>query len=253
MMKAALLLPAQFRRCLHAMPAYAFREGAGIDPFLSGRATELLHSLHRHYLHRLNHALAASPLATLPLYQLLERTYQDSAQALVHHYASQAWNMDFWLQGLAPAAMHRPPLPALHQALERDFGSFTAFQELFSSSAAAMVASGWTWLVKRPNGKLAVLNTYNGGSPVYVNFRSPLSRRPMVDTSVSAMLGLKRTVASEEETMIAKEQGQIVPLLGLNMWEHAWIGDYGLHREEYIANFWKCVNWNRVAVILNIY
>lgn len=235
------------------MPAYPFQEGAGIDPFLSGRTTELLHSLHRHYLQRLNHALSGTPLATLPLYQLLERTHQDSAQALVHHYAGQAWNMDFWLQGLTPAATHRPPLPALQQALARDFGSFEEFQEHFSSSAAAIVASGWAWLVKRPNGRLAVLNTYNGGSPIFVTSGSPLAKRPAFETSVSAMLGLKRAAASDEETMMTKESGQIVPLLGLNMWEHAWIGDYGLHRDEYISSFWKCVNWSRVAVILNIY
>lgn len=230
------------------MPTFPFNIEEGIRPYLSGKTTEMLHGLQRQYLQRLNHATQNSDLDHLSLFQLIERTHLDSSKALIHHYASQAWNVDFWLQGLTSNSTE--PMPALRQAIERDFGSWRVFRETFDASALSMVASGWTWLVRRQNGKMAIINTYNGGSPIFQNMRNPLVKaKTSQDNSFSAMLGLKK--AAEEEQTI--EVGQIVPVLGLNMWEHAWICDYGLYRDEYVNNFWKCVNWNRVAVILNIY
>lgn len=254
------------------MPVLPFAETLGVEPFLTPRTLELLTSLHRHHLQRVNHSINGTDLASLPLYQLIQKTHQNSAHARLHHYASQAWNMDFWLQGLTPAAGYREPLPVLQQAIERDFGSWDAFVEQFGTSAEAMVASGWTWLVKRPSsGRLAIINTYNGGSPMHVTMRNPLAPKESPESGLSAMLGLKKPISSDtgsiapfgsiaaaagssgDGTFSAVESGAFVPVLGLNMWEHAWIQDYGLFKEEYIRNFWKCVNWSRVAVILNIY
>lgn len=240
------------------MPVLPFAEASGVRPFLSPKALELLANLHRQYLQRVNHSISGTDLAVLPLYQLIQKTYQNSLHARLHHYASQAWNMDFWLQGLTPAAGYREPLPALRQAIEKDFGGWQAFLEQFGTSAEAIIASGWTWLVRRPSGKLIIMNTYNGSSPMHVTMRNPLATRESPDSGLSAMLGLKKTAnpddaSSEAPTTKGNESGPFVPVLGLNMWEHAWILDYGLYREEYIHNFWKCVNWSRVAVILNIY
>ncbi len=254
------------------MPVLPFAERLGVEPFLTPRTLELLTGLHRHHLQRVNHSISGTELASLPLYQLVQKTHQNSAHARLHHYASQAWNMDFWLQGLTPASGYREPLPVLRQAIERDFGSWDAFVEQFGTNAEAMVASGWTWLVKRPSsGRLAILNTYNGGSPMHVTMRNPLAPRESPESGLSAMLGLKRPASSDGGVASfgsAAAAGSsapagdgssggggdaLVPVLGLNMWEHAWIQDYGLFKEEYIRTFWKCVNWSRVAVILNIY
>jgi Fe-Mn family superoxide dismutase len=94
------------------------------------------------------------------------------------------------------------------------------------------------------------MNTYHAGSPMFVNMRAPVQANPKKEEggSFSALLGMTKPPVQEEQTADA-----IAPILALNMWEHAWIRDYGLDRDSYIRNFWKCVNWSRAAVILNLY
>lgn len=233
------------------MNTLPFAAEEGLRPLLSKSTLELLQRMQRFHLLNVNQAVQGTELGGLNLYQLVEMTHRDSSQALLHHHASQAWNMDFWLQGLT--SQPREPLPALVQAIERDFGSWARFEGIFSESAAAILASGWTWLVQRGNGKLVVFNTYNGASPMFVKVRSaPMGMKGSAgkkeeSSSFSNLFGLTKAPEVEEkgDTMI--------PILALNMWEHAWIRDYGLEKEAYIRNYWKCVNWSRAAVILNLY
>ncbi|PJF16531.1 superoxide dismutase [Paramicrosporidium saccamoebae] len=235
-------------RRIHVLATLPFTSEEGLRPLLSRDTLNILQGLQRSYLHRVNKTVQGTDLAAFNLYQLVERTHRDSSQALLHHYSSQAWNMDFWLQGLT--SHHRPPLPALVQAIERDFGSWESFETMFSESAGAIPASGWTWLVQRQNGRLTIMNTYNAGSPMFVNMRAPVQANPKREEggSFSALLGMTKPPVQEEQTADV-----VAPILALNMWEHAWIRDYGLDRDAYIRNFWKCVNWSRAAVILNLY
>jgi Fe-Mn family superoxide dismutase len=98
----------------------------------------------------------------------------------------------------------------LAAAIDRAFGSFAAFQEKFSTAAATRFGSGWAWLVKKQDGSLDVYSTPNQDSPL--------------------MTGDK-------------------PILGLDVWEHAYYLKYQNRRPEYIANFWNVINWP--AVIAN--
>ena len=95
----------------------------------------------------------------------------------------------------------------LSEAIERDFGSFDAFKEQFESAATGRFGSGWAWLVVNA-GKLEVMSTPNQDSPLM-----------------------------EGKT----------PILGLDVWEHAYYLKYQNKRPEYVSNFWNVVNWDKVA------
>lgn len=99
------------------------------------------------------------------------------------------------------------PSVVLLDALMRDFGSFEIFQEEFSKAAATQFGSGWAWLVKDSSGKLSILQESNAGNPLRKGF---------------------------------------IPLLTCDVWEHAYYLDKQNRRPDYIADFWKIVNWNFV-------
>jgi Fe-Mn family superoxide dismutase len=220
----------------------------GMVPFLSAPTLELLKSLQSSYLQQLNESLSGTEHSKLNLYQLAQQTHRDIGNSLINHYACQAWNMDFWLQGLTKTP--REPLPALLQAIERDFGSMEALQDEFGASAESIIASGWTWLAKRPNGRLVTFNTYNGDAPFLAKIRNPPKQMHLNTGTFRSLVGMGAYKTTPEEV---EEEGPLVPIIGLNMWEHAWLPDYGLDKAAYVKNYWKCVNWGRAAVILNIF
>ena len=100
------------------------------------------------------------------------------------------------------------PKGALGDAIKAAFGSFEAFKEAFSNAAATRFGSGWAWLVKDGNGKLSVTSTPNQDNPI---------------------------------------SDGLTPLLGLEVWEHAYYLKYQNRRPEYIGAFWNVVNWDAVA------
>ena len=107
------------------------------------------------------------------------------------------------------------PIGGLASALKRDFGSFEGFTSAFASAAGSVFGSGWAWLIQRPGGGLAVTSTANQDNPL-----------------------MKGVIAD----------GEIgTPLLGLDVWEHAYYLHYQNRRGDYIANWWKVVDWDAVA------
>jgi len=100
------------------------------------------------------------------------------------------------------------PAGDLAAAIDLEFGSFDAFKEKFAAAAATRFGSGWAWLIINASGKLEVLSTANQDSPV-------------MDGNT--------------------------PILGLDVWEHAYYLNYQNRRPDYIAAFWKVVNWDKVA------
>lgn len=99
------------------------------------------------------------------------------------------------------------PSTELHDAINASFGSFSEFKELFSKAAATRFGSGWAWLVKTKDGSLAVTSTANQDAPF--------------------------------------DLGN--PILGLDVWEHAYYLNYQNRRPDYISNFFHVVNWNQVS------
>ena len=130
-----------------------------------------------------------------------------SASGGVFNNAAQIWNHTFYWHCMAPKAGGEPTGKLL-TAINTAFGSFAEFKEKFSTAAATNFGSGWTWLVKNVDGALEIVNTGNAGNPL---------------------------------------KDSKMPLLTLDVWEHAYYIDYRNARPKYIEHFWDLVNWDFVA------
>jgi Fe-Mn family superoxide dismutase len=117
----------------------------------------------------------------------------------------------FW-QVMAPVGTGGSPSDALSAAIARDFGSLEAMKQQFSQAAATRFGSGWAWLIVKPDGRLAITST-------------PNQDNPLMD--------------------VAEVRG--TPVLGLDVWEHAYYLKYRNLRGDYIAAWWDVVNWNEVG------
>lgn len=122
----------------------------------------------------------------------------------IFNNAAQVWNHTFYWNSLSPNGGGEPT-GALADAINAEFGSFAAFKEAFTKCAVTTFGSGWAWLVKNPEGKLALVSTSNAGCPL-----------------------------TEGHT----------PLLTCDVWEHAYYIDYRNARPAYLEAFWTLVNWD---------
>ncbi len=121
------------------------------------------------------------------------------------------FNHTFFWESLAPTNKTGQPSAALTKQITQDFGSMDAFKQKFNEAATGRFGSGWAWLIVTPEGKLAITST-------------PNQDNPLMD--------------------LAETKGQ--PLLGLDVWEHAYYLKYQNRRADYIKAFWSVVNWNKV-------
>lgn len=121
------------------------------------------------------------------------------------------YNHAFFWESLAPAAKAGKPSAELLKQINADFGSLEAFKEKFNAAATSRFGSGWAWLIKTPDGKLAVAST-------------PNQDNPLMDVS----------------------ETKGTPLLALDVWEHAYYLKYQNKRADYTKAFWNVANWNKV-------
>ena len=157
---------------------------------------------HKNYVNKLNELTANSPLGT----QTLEEVVRKAGPGPIFNNAAQVWNHTFYWNSLAPGG-GGPPKGDLAKAVDKAFGSFDEFKKKFTQSAVTLFGSGWSWLVKKPDGTLAIVETSNAGTPI---------------------------------------TGADVPLLTCDVWEHAYYVDYRNARPKYVEEFWKLVNWDFV-------
>ena len=217
---SAALLPGAARAetaavTLPALP-YAFN---ALEPHIDAKTMEIHHGKHHAaYIKNLNTALATAPdLAKQPLDQLLAGLPAVSDEALrttVRNNGGGHWNHDFFWKTLAPAAQSGKPSAELAAAIDSAFGSMDAFKKSFGEAATKRFGSGWAWLIVQ-DGKLKITSTPNQDNP--------------------AMKGI----------VPAADLG--TPLLGLDVWEHAYYLHYQNRRPDYIAAWWNIVNWPAVS------
>ncbi len=124
----------------------------------------------------------------------------------IFNNAAQAWNHNLFWTILAPSGGGKPSSTLL-EAIHRDFGDFDSFKSAFSNAAANLFGSGWAWLATNNRGKLEITALSNGENPL------PFNKRP---------------------------------ILGLDVWEHAYYIDYRNRRPDYIEAFWNVINWENV-------
>ncbi len=198
----------------HSLPALAYAYDA-LEPHIDARTMEIHHTKHHQaYINNLNNALSDTGLEGLSIEQLIGdlSAVPEAKRTAVRNNGGGHHNHSLFWSVIGPGAGGEPQ-GDLAEAIKRDFGSFSAFKDAFSAAAATRFGSGWAWLVKQGD-KLVVGSTANQDSPL-----------------------MGQAIAGIEGT----------PLLGLDVWEHAYYLHYQNRRPDYIAAFWNVVNWQAVA------
>lgn len=189
-----------------------------LEPVIDARTMTIHHGKHHAgYTRKFNAALQSAEIHSHDVVSLLQDipSLPQSIQTSVRNNGGGFFNHDLFWKVMAPADKQGEPSAELHAAIKKAFGSMDAFKERFASAAATRFGSGWAWLVRRPDGSLAVTSTPNQDNP------------------------LMRGLVPEEET------GR--PILGLDVWEHAYYLRYQNRRGDYVTNWWKVVNWAEVS------
>ena len=181
-----------------------------LEPYIDARTMEIHYTKHHAgYTSKLNDAVAGTDLEGKTIEQILAKV--SSASTAVRNNGGGFYNHNLYFTVMGPNAGGEPT-GDLATAINGAFGSFSEFKTQFSNAAATRFGSGWAWLLKKGDGSLAVSSTPNQDSP-------------LMD--------------------VAEVQG--TPLLGIDVWEHAYYLKYQNRRPEYIDAFWNVINWDAVA------
>jgi len=165
----------------------------------------------------------------------------------MHSFSQESYRHLFELLIKSPQSqgVMDPVIPdRLRLKVDQTFGSMSAMRSLIFQTAMSIHGSGWVWLVVGPNSDLRVLATYNAGTPF--NVRS----RQIQDPNTAWNLDSSGKGAAQQVEGLRpnrRHEYLILPVLGLNCWEHAYLPDYGvLGKAQYLKNWWASVNWQRV-------
>lgn len=180
-----------------------------LEPNIDAMTMDIHYSKHHAaYIKNINDAIAAENISYSSEIEFFNNASKLSAKA--RNNSGGAWNHNFFWLVMKPNA-GGSPAGKISDAINGTFGSFEKFKELFTQAAMTRFGSGWAWLVQE-NGKLKIGST-------------PNQDNPLMDLS--------------------DFKGK--PLLGIDVWEHAYYLKYQNKRNEYIANWWNVVNWDEVA------
>ncbi|QKX17806.1 MULTISPECIES: superoxide dismutase [Microbulbifer] len=186
----------------HVLPELPYAMDA-LQPHISQETLEYHYGKHhKTYVDKLNGLLDGTPDADKSLEEVIK-----SSSGGVFNNAAQIWNHTFYWNCLSPNG-GGAATGAVADAINAAFGSFDKFKEEFTNSAVNNFGSGWTWLVKKADGSVAIVNTSN-------------AETPLTDDSVT-------------------------PLLTCDVWEHAYYIDYRNARPKYMEAFWALLNWEFV-------
>lgn len=185
----------------HTLPELPYAMDA-LEPTISKETLEYHYGKHHNtYVVKLNDAIPGTEFETMSL----EDTIKKSSGGVFNN-AAQIWNHTFYWNCLSPNGGGEATGP-IADAITAAFGSFENFKAEFTNAALTNFGSGWTWLVKKPDGTVALENTSNAGCPL---------------------------------------TGENTPLLTVDVWEHAYYIDYRNARPSYVEAFFKLVNWDFV-------
>ena len=179
-------------------------------PSIDARTMEIHHDKHHAgYTSKLNAALEGSDMAGKSIEEILAKA--GSAGGAVRNNGGGFYNHSLFWTVMGPNKGGKPS-GELASAIDKAFGSYDAFQEKFSSAAGSQFGSGWAWLIVKQDGSLAVTST-------------PNQDNPLMD--------------------VAEVKG--TPILGVDVWEHAYYLNYQNRRPDYVSAFFDVVNWDEVS------
>ncbi len=174
-----------------------------LEPHISKETLEYHYGKHHQtYVNNLNNLIAGTEFESASLEEIIRK----SSGGLFNNSA-QVWNHTFYWNCLSPNGGGAPE-GAVAEAINAKWGSFDAFKEEFNKKAAANFGSGWTWLVKKTDGSVDIVNTDDADTPLTTSD---------------------------------------IPLLTCDVWEHAYYIDYRNARPKYLEHFWNLVNWQFVS------
>jgi Fe-Mn family superoxide dismutase len=136
-----------------------------LEPYTSARTLEFHHGKHHQtYVTTLNKLVEGTPMARMPLEELIRTTYKDEAKTKIFNNAAQVWNHTFFWNSMKPKGGGAPS-GDIAKAIERDLGGVDKFEEAFKTAAVDQFGSGWAWLIV-DKGKLKITHTLNGVDPL---------------------------------------------------------------------------------------
>lgn len=180
-----------------------------LAPNIDARTMEIHYSKHYlTYTNNLNKVIAGTELEKLTIEEILSKAVVDSSD--VRNNAGGYYNHNLFWQCIGPKTTEQPK-DTLASAIVKDFGSFENFKSQFKKSANKQFGSGWTWLIVDKTGKLQITNSSNQDNPLMPKALVPGT-----------------------------------PILGIDLWEHAYYLDYQYKRKNYIDAFFNIINWDEV-------
>ena len=184
------------------LPKLPYKRDA-LEPHISQRTIDFHYGQHHAgYVKNLNNLIENSRFEKMSLEEIIK-----NSEGSIFNNAAQVWNHTFYWNCMTPNANTKPQARLLN-AIERDFGSFESFKQLFTKQAATLFGSGWLWLVQDNEGKLSLMQTSNAETPI--------------------------------------SQDNLKPLLTCVVWEHAYYLEQQNLRLAYINEFWQIINWQFV-------
>ena len=187
----------------HTLPDLPYSHDA-LEPHISEETLQYHHDKHHQaYVTKLHGLIQGTEFSE----RTLEEIVKTAPAGGIFNNGAQVWNHTFYFAGMKPGGGGEPGGP-LAEAIVAKWGSFGDFQKAFDEAATGNFGSGWTWLVRRPDGDVDIVNTSNAGNP-------------MTDGHT--------------------------PLLCADVWEHAYYIDTRNARPKYLENWWQVVNWDFVA------
>lgn len=181
-----------------------------LEPHIDARTMEIHYTKHhKGYTSKLNAAVAGTELEGKSIDEILKNL--DMSNTAVRNNGGGYYNHDLFWEVMSPDG-GGTPTGELAKAIDDAFGSFDGFKEKFSSAAATRFGSGWAWLCVHPGGRLDICSTPNQDCPI------------MPNTGCGGH-----------------------PILGLDVWEHAYYLNYQNRRPDYISEFFSVINWDKVA------
>ncbi len=181
-----------------------------LEPHIDARTMEIHHTKHHAgYTNNLNNAISGTDLEGKSIIEILENL--DMNNAAVRNNGGGFYNHDLFWKVMSPNGGGEP-IGEVASAIHDAFGSYENFKDVFSKAAATRFGSGWAWLCVHKGGKVEVCSTPNQDNPL------------MPDSSCGG-----------------------IPILGLDVWEHAYYLNYQNRRPDYINAFFNVINWKEVS------
>ncbi|HKL09039.1 MAG TPA: superoxide dismutase [Bacteroidales bacterium] len=174
-----------------------------LEPEISKQTLEFHHDKHHAaYVNKLNNLIKGTEFENSDIVDIIMKS-----EGGIFNNAAQTWNHTFYFDQFGKDKSSEPK-GQLKDAINATYGSFNEFKEKFAAAAKTLFGSGWTWLVKKPNGSLDVIQTSNAANPL---------------------------------------TDGLIPILTCDVWEHAYYLDYQNKRPDYIESFWKILDWDIIS------